>query len=98
MKRINRKQFKKEFLEKFADYKEVSFSTISNKNMLFFANNKDCEQITIEFIPQGKYLYTIYINADNKDVNNYIINYFQNLQLNKNYIIADRLNNVEIFC
>ena len=98
MNKINRKQFKKDFLERFNNYKEVHFQGINNKNILYFADDEKCEQVTIEFISSKRYLYTIYVNADNKEVNDYIINYFKGLKLNRNYIIADRLNNVEVFC
>lgn len=97
MKRINRKLFKKEFLENFPNYKEAKFYSINNKNIMFFVDNEKCEQVTIEFISDKRYLFTIYVNADNKVVNDYITNYFANLPLSKNYVIADRLNNVETF-
>lgn len=97
MKRINRKQFKKDFLETFNNYKEIFFSSISNKNIIFFVDDEKCEQVTIEFISDKRYLFTIYVNADNKVVNDYITNYFANLPLDKNYVIVDRLNNVETF-
>ena len=66
-------------------------------NLMFFVDNEKCEQVTIEFISDKRYLVTIYVNADNKVVNDYITNYFANLPLDKNYVIADRLNNVETF-
>lgn len=97
MKRINRKLFKKEFLENFSNYKEAKFYSMNNKNIMFFVDNEKCEQVTIEFISDKRYLFTIYVNADNKVVNDYITNYFANLPLGKNYVIADRLNNVETF-
>lgn len=97
-KRINRKLFKEEFLKNFSNYNELKFDSLKNNNIMFFADMEKCKQVTIEFISSKKYLYTIYVNADDKAVNDYIINYFKGLKLNKKYVIADRLNNVEVFC
>ena len=98
MKRIDRKKFKQEFLSKFTNYEEASFNTIDTKNMIFFVDREHYKQITMEFISSTRYLYTIYVNADEKECNDFIVDYFKNIDLDKNYCIHSALTNEDIIC
>lgn len=95
MKRINKKDFKQEFLNNFSNYKEWQ-PMKEVKNAIFFVDEEYNKQITIEFISSRKYLYTIYINADEKETNDFIVDYFKNIKLDKNYCIHNVLDNEDI--
>lgn len=93
MKRINRKEFINTFLNKYNNYKQIFFDIKGTQNSIFFVDEENYKQITIEFISSKNYLFTIYVNCDNKEENNFIIDYFKNIDLDKNYCIHNVLDN-----
>ena len=92
---------KTKFIEQLKkDFPRFSITQNKYKTILLLTNLDDYTQESkIQFIPAGKYLYTIYINTTgNEFLNNYLVDYFKNLKLNKNYIVADRMNNIDYVC
>lgn len=97
MKTINKTKFIEDFKK---DFKDFSITYNKYKTILLLTNLKDITQeALIQFLPAGKTLYTVYINTNGSEfLNNYIVDYFKNLKLNKNYIVADRYNNIDYIC
>lgn len=96
MKRINKNKFIEDFKKEFNDFQIKTYS--KNNYMLIIENSTHYESV-LEFIPATQeHLYTVYINTSNKILNDYLVNYFKNLNLDKNYVVADRLNNIDYVC
>lgn len=97
MKTINKTKFIETF---YKDFPRFSIMCNKYKTTLLLTNLDDyMQESVIQFLPAGKYLYTIYINTGGSEfLNNYLVDYFKNLKLDKNYIVADRMNNIDYVC
>lgn len=96
MKRINKNKFIEDFKKDFSNFE---IQTRNKNNYMLIIENDTYYESVLEFIPATQeHLYTIYINTSNKILNDYLVNYFKNLNLDKNYVVADRLNNIDYVC
>ena len=97
MKNINKNKFIEDFKK---DFDNFEVQTRNKNNYMLLIESETYFESVIEFIPATKNsLYTVYINTNgNEFLNNYLVDYFKNLKLDKNYIVADRLNNIDYVC
>ena len=97
MKRINKNKFIEDFKKDFSNFK---IQTRNKNNYMLIIENDTYYESVLEFIPATQeHLYTVYINTNgNEFLNNYLVDYFKNLNLDKNYVVADRLNNIDYVC
>lgn len=97
MKRINKNKFIEDFKK---DFNNFEIQTRNKNNYMIIIESSTYYESIVEFIPATQeHLYTVYINTNGNDfLNNYLVDYFKNLNLDKNYVVADRLNNIDYVC
>lgn len=100
MKKINKKKFIEDFKKDFEGVYNIQTRYMNNNNTMLIIDSEKYFESVIEFIPATKNtLYTIYINCNGNDfLNNWLVDYFKNIPLEKNYVVADRLNNIDYMC
>ena len=97
MKRINKNKFIEDLKKDFSNFE---IQTRNKNNYMIIIEGNTYYESVVEFMPATQeHLYTVYINTNgNEFLNSYLVDYFKNLNLDKNYIVADRLNNIDYVC